>query len=209
MKKPILFFVALCILFVSINFAARAVSFEGDASYLLSAGGSKQRGFAAHAMIELIDHFFVDGSFLTTNSKTDSDGDNGGSAGESRSLLSVGGLYRPVNDGDLKVFVGGGFLRLTAKTGDADPLAGQGIYGKFGFKFLPMPKLSLTADVSFAPKYQGAAANTSGSLISARATATYEIIAGLGLQGTIKHYRTSAASSINDTLVGGGVTFSF
>jgi len=208
-KKPICFVVVLGILLVATSFVASAVSFEGDASYLLGLGKPKSNGFTANAMIEVMDHVFIDGSFLSTSSKTDGDGDNGAAEGQSRSLLSVGGLYRPVNDADLKVFVGAGFLRLTNKTGDSEPDAGQGIYAKFGFKFLPMPQLSLTADVSFAPKYKGETDDLSGTLLSARATVAYEIIEGVGLQGTVKHYRTSAKTAVSDILVGGGVSFSF
>lgn len=204
MKKPICFLVVLGILFVSTTFVANAISFEGDASYLFGIGDSKSRGFAAHAMVEVIDQIFADGSFLNTNS-TASEGSS-----MRNSLISIGGLYRPVNDADLDVFVGAGFLRLTTQGTGLDDVSGRGIYGKFGFKFLPMPQLSIMADVSYAPKYKDKdTEKVSGHLISARATVSYEVMDGLAVQGTIKHYRASVAPKTSDILIGGGVTFRF
>lgn len=202
MKKPIYFFVIMLVLFVSTTFVASAVSFEGDAGYYFGLKEPKSRGFVVHGRVELMDDILVDGSFLSTSSKdTESD------KGSNRSLFGVGGLYRPVNDDDLQVFVGAGFHVLSAKETDAESTGGQGIYGKFGFRFLPMPDLILVADVSYAPRFkEKGEANTIGNLISARATVSYEVLDGLSVQGSIKHYK---AASISDTLVGGGITFSF
>ncbi|HKM42829.1 MAG TPA: hypothetical protein VJZ70_02450 [Limnochordia bacterium] len=209
MKKPMYFLVVLCVctLFVSTTFVASAVSFEGDASYLFGLGSSKSRGFTAHAMVEVLDDVFVDGSFLSTSTKVAVDAAE--EKGLSNSLIGVGGLYRTVNDPDLAVFVGAGFLRLTTKETGADDLIGQGIYGKFGFRFLPMPQLSVVAEISYAPKYKEKDTDTSGSLLSTRGTVSYEIMDGLGLQGTIKHYRASVTPASSDILVGGGITFRF
>jgi len=205
-KKSIFFLVVLCVLLVSTTFVASAVSFEGDASYLFGLGSSKSRGFAAHAMVEVIDDVFADGSFLSTTAKTAA-GD-GPEETLSNSLISVGGLYRPVNDPDLGVFVGAGFLRLSTKAAGADDLIGQGLYGKFGFKFLPTPQLTVVADVSYAPRYKEGT-DKPGSFVSARAAVSYEVMDGLGLQGTIKHYKASVAPVTSDTLVGAGLTFRF
>lgn len=202
MKKPISFIVVLLVLFVSTTFVAGAVSFEGDVGYYFGLQNPKSQGFVAHAMIEIIDDVLVDGSFLSTNTKNADDDSN-----SSRNLISAGGLYRPVNDQDLQVFVGAGFQALTVKDTDTDSEGGQGIYGKFGFKFLPMPELSLVADVSYAPKFkEKGAEEAKDSLLSARATLSYEVYDGLSVQGTVKYYK---ASEISDTLVGGGVSFCF
>ena len=209
MKKPICFFVVLGILVIATTFVANAVSFEGDVSYLFGIGDSKSRGFAAHAMVEVMDQIIADGSFLSTNA-TKANGDASEETSLRTNLISVGGLYRPVNDSDLEVFVGAGFLKLTVQETGSDDVSGQGIYGKFGFKFLPMSQLSIMADVSYAPKYKERDTNAaSGHLISARATASYEVMEGLEVQGTIKHYRASVAPKASDILIGGGVTFRF
>lgn len=207
MKKPVCFLVVLSVLFVVTSFVASATSFEGDASYLVGVGGSKSRGFVAHAMFEVIDHVLVDGSFLNTNATEAASGE-GVDTTQSNSLFTAGGLYRVVNDADLQVFVGGGYLGLTTKSTGSNDSSGHGIYAKFGFRFLPLPELSLMADVSYAPKYK-ADTDVSGYLVSARATASYELMEGVGVQGTIKHYRTSLTASSRDILVGGGVTFRF
>ncbi len=207
MKKAICFLVVLNVLLVATSFVASAVSFEGDASYLVGVGGSQSRGFGAHAMIKIIDQVFVDGSFLNT-SATQSGG-GGADSTQNNSLFTVGAVYRPVNDADLQVFAGAGYLGLTTKSTGSSETTGQGIYGKCGFRFLPMPQLSLMADVSYAPKYKETDTDKSGHLVSARATASYEVMDGLSLQATIKHYRTSTTPITNDILVGGGVTFRF
>lgn len=207
-KKSIYFLVILSVLFVSTSFVASAISFEGDASYLVGVGTSKSQGFVAHAMIEVIDHIFADGSFLNTNVKK-STGGEGADSTENNSLFTIGGLYRPVNDSDLQVFVGAGYLGLTTKVTGSSDSSGQGIYGKFGFRFLPLPQLSLMADVSYAPLYKEKDTDKSGHLVSTRATASYEVMDGVSVQGTIKHYRTSVTTSQKDILVGGGITFRF
>lgn len=209
MKKPVFFLMVLCVLtlILATNFVATAASFEGDASYLFGLSGTKSRGFAAHARVNVMDAIFVDGSFLSTNTKVDPEEAEAKSL--SRNLLSVGALYRTVNDPDLDVFVGAGFQRLNSKEGDAEAVIGQGIYGKFGFRFLPMPELLLTADLTYAPRYKEQDAATWSSLITARATVAYEFFDGFGIQGTIKHYKASQTSAVSDTLVGGGVSFHF
>lgn len=210
MRKPIYFFVVLGLLIIATTFVASAISFEGDASYMYGVGDAKGRGFVAHARAEVMDQIFVDGSFLSTNAAKSAEGDASEGSTLRNSLISVGGLYRPVNDSDLEVFVGAGFLRLIVHETGLDDVSGQGIYGKFGFKFLPMPQLSIVADVSYAPKYKEKGTdNASGNLISARATASYEVMDGLAVQGTVKHYRASVAPQTSDILLGGGVTFHF
>ena len=200
MKKPVWFLVVLSVLLVS-SFAVSAETLEGDASYLFGIGDTESRGFSVHAMAEVVANILADASFLSTSAAPTGD-DN-----SSRQMISGGALYRVVTESDLEVFAGGGFVQLTTKTTGTDDLKGRGIYGKFGFKFLPIDKVFVMADVSFAPKYKVGEAQ--GNLISARATVSYEVMTGLGLQGTIKHYRTSTGAAISDTLVGGGLTFSF
>lgn len=203
MRKPICFVIVLTVVFIATAFVAHAVSFEGDASYLFGIS-TKSQGFATHAMVEVIDQVFVDGSFLSTSVK--SAGGDGPDSGLQSQLITVGGMYRPVADQDLEVFVGAGVVRLITKEEGAEEARGQGIYGKFGFKYLPVSKVSLIADVSYAPKYKEASAES--HLVAARATLSYEVMDDLSVQGTVKHYRTQATSN-RDTLVGGGVTFRF
>ena len=209
MKKPICFLVVLCVctLFVATTFVANEVSFEGDASYVFGLGRSKSRGFTAHGMVEVMNDVFVDGSFLSTSTKPAPDAEDEKSL--SNSLFSVGGLYRTLNDPDLAGYVGAGFVSLTTKEGEADAIVGQGFYGKFGFRFRPMPQMSIVAEVSYAPRYKEKEADRSGSLVTARATVAYELMEGLGLQGTIKRYKASLTPVASDTVVGGGITFRF
>jgi hypothetical protein len=202
-KKPICLLVVLGVLIVSTTFVANAVSFEGDASYVFGVGNSKNRGFVAHGMVGIVEEYFADGSFLSVNSAVSEEKD------VRNSLMTVGALYRPVNDPDLAVYVGGGYLRLTTQETGSDAVSGQGIYGKFGFKFLPMPLLSFLADVSYSPKYKGSEEGRSSTLITARATTSYQVMEGLAVQASIKHYRVSGANKASDILVGGGIHFQF
>lgn len=199
MKKPICFLLVFLVLLVSTNFVASAAPFEGDVSYLFGIGDSGSQGFSAHALAELVEQVLVDGTFLSTWPKEAEEG-----VTSSRQLWSIGGLYRPVAESEMELFVGAGFLQLREES--SETVRGSGIYGKFGLKVMPMEKLSLLADLSYAPKYKEDE-EESGNLFSARATLSYQVMDDLGLQGTVRYYKTSTAH--RDTLVGGGLTFWF
>ena len=199
MKKPICFMLVFLVLLVSTNFVASAAPFEGDVSYLFGIGGSGSQGFSAHALAELVEQVLVDGTFLSTWPKEAEEG-----VTSSRQLWSIGGLYRPVAESEMELFVGAGFLQLREES--SETVRGSGIYGKFGLKVMPMEKLSLLADLSYAPKYKEDEEEL-GHLFSARATLSYQVMDDLGLQGTVRYYKTSTEHS--DTLVGGGLTFWF
>ena len=203
MKKPICFLVVLVILLVSTSFVASAVSFEGDVSYLFGIGGAQSRGFAAHAMAEVVDQVLVDGTLLSTWVK-DAEGSE---TNPRHQLFSVGGLYRPVAESELELFVGAGYIHLATQEKGLDDVRGGGIYGKFGLKVKPMEKVSLVADLSYAPKYKEEE-KPLGHLISARATVSYKVTDDVALQGTARYYKKSAPIT-QDTLIGGGVTFWF
>lgn len=204
MKKPICFLVVLVILLVSTSFVASAVSFEGDVSYLFGIGGAQSRGFAAHAMAEVVDQVLVDGTLLSTRVK-DAEGSE---TNPRHQLFSIGGLYRPVAESELELFAGAGYIHLATQEKGLDDVRGGGIYGKFGLKVKSKEKVSLVADLSYAPKYKEDG-KALGNLMSARATVSYEIMDDLGLQGTFRYYKTSGAPVTSDTLIGGGVTFWF
>jgi hypothetical protein len=201
-KKPICFMLVFLVLLVSTNFVASAAPFEGDVSYLFGIGGSGSQGFSAHALAELVEQVLVDGTFLSTRAKEAEEEE----ITSSRQLWSIGGLYRPVAESEMELFVGAGFLQLQVKEKGSEAVRGSGIYGKFGLKVMPMEKLSLLADLSYAPKYKEDEEEL-GHLFSARATLSYQVMDDLGLQGTVRYYKTSTEHS--DTLVGGGVTFWF
>ncbi|HPU66297.1 MAG TPA: hypothetical protein PLW89_10765, partial [Limnochordia bacterium] len=85
---------------------------------------------------------------------------------------------------------------------------GNGIFGKFGFTLIPGPKMTLVADVGYAPRFKLNGADDAVSLITARATLSYEVMENIAVQGTVKHYR--AGKDIQSgVLIGGGVAISF
>lgn len=203
MKRTICLLMILTVL-LGASMVASAVTFEGDASYLVGVSSKKGSGFAVHAKAEVISQVFVDGSFLTSSAAKE----EGAESSLRHQLLTAGALYRPVIDPDLHVFVGAGYARLTSREpGASEAVVGQGIYGKFGLKMLPMPKLTLVADVAFTPKYK--VGNDTGTMTTARATLAYEVLDNLEVQATIKHYRATTPDTANNTLIGGGVSFSF
>lgn len=179
-------------LILGMGAAAAAVSFEGDASIVFGLGENQRRGLAIHGRVDVYEEIFAEASFVTSTPT--------GDAEQGQSLLTLGGLYRVVHDSDLQVFVGGGWTQLTA-----GETKGQGLYGKFGFKLIPMPKLTLTADVAYAFKYS--VGEQAGTLTAARATLAYDLAENLGVQGTIHHQRALQADTV--LLVGGGVAFRF
>lgn len=197
------------VLLLMLSLTSYAASFDIDGSYLYGQGknlglANVNHGFVVHAMAELLTDVLVDGSFLHTNvtKLTNLPLPEGEYA--QYQLMSGGGLYRVVNDRDLKVYVGAGYIQLARKAEPMEEFTGHGIYGKFGFKFMPLPKLQFVADLSYAPKYK--VANDTASLTTARATISYKLYSDLALQGTVKYYNTELAKN---TLFGGGLSFSF
>lgn len=203
MKRLVCMLAVLAVVFGA-SLAAGAVSVEGDASYLMGFGDNKGQGFAAHAKVELMAEVFADAGFSYVT------------FGEERTetLLTLGGLYRVASEEDLQIFIGGGYamLTLTEKVVPAedngDGKKGNGIFGKFGFTLIPGPKMTLVADVGYAPRFKLNGADDAVSLITARATLSYEVMENIAVQGTVKHYR--AGKDIQSgVLIGGGVAISF
>jgi len=201
-KRLVCMLAVLAVVFGA-SLAAGAVSVEGDASYLMGFGDNKGQGFAAHAKVELMAEVFADAGFSYVT------------FGEERTetLLTLGGLYRVASEEDLQIFIGGGYAMLTltekgvAAEGNGDDEKGNGIFGKFGFTLIPGPKMTLVADVGYAPRFK-LNADDRVSLITARATLSYEVMENIAVQGTVKHYR--AGKDIQSgVLIGGGVAISF
>ena len=202
MKRLVCMLAVLAVVFGA-SLAAGAVSVEGDASYLMGFGDNKGQGFAAHAKVELMAEVFADAGFSYVT------------FGEERTetLLTLGGLYRVASEEDLQIFIGGGYAMLTltekgvAAEGNGDDEKGTGIFGKFGFTLIPGPKMTLVAEVGYAPRFK-LNADDRVSLITARATLSYEVMENIAVQGTVKHYR--AGKDIQSgVLIGGGVAISF
>ncbi|MGB4684561.1 MAG: hypothetical protein WBI51_08930 [Limnochordia bacterium] len=202
MKRLVCMLAVLAVVFGA-SLAAGAVSVEGDASYLMGFGDNKGQGFAAHAKVELMAEVFADAGFSYVT------------FGEERTetLLTLGGLYRVASEEDLQIFIGGGYAMLTltekvvAAEENGDGKKGNGIFGKFGFTLIPGPKMTLVADVGYAPRFK-LNADDRVSLITARATLSYEVMENIAVQGTVKHYR--AGKDIQSgVLIGGGVAISF
>ncbi|WP_461360233.1 hypothetical protein [Candidatus Darwinibacter acetoxidans] len=202
MKRLVCMLAVLAVVFGA-SLAAGAVSVEGDASYLMGFGDNKGQGFAAHAKVELMAEVFADAGFSYVT------------FGEERTetLLTLGGLYRVASEEDLQIFIGGGYAMLTltekvvAAEDNGDGKKGNGIFGKFGFTLIPGPKMTLVADVGYAPRFK-LNADDRVSLITARATLSYEVMENIAVQGTVKHYR--AGKDIQSgVLIGGGVAISF
>lgn len=184
MKRLVCMLAVLAVVFGA-SLAAGAVSVEGDASYLMGFGDNKGQGFAAHAKVELMAEVFADAGFSYVT------------FGEERTetLLTLGGLYRVASEEDLQIFIGGGYAMLTltekgvAAEENGDGEKGNGIFGKFGFTLIPGPKMTLVADVGYAPRFKLNGADDRVSLITARATLSYEVMENIAVQGTVKHYR--------------------
>jgi hypothetical protein len=183
-KRLVCMLAVLAVVFGA-SLAAGAVSVEGDASYLMGFGDNKGQGFAAHAKVELMAEVFADAGFSYVT------------FGEERTetLLTLGGLYRVASEEDLQIFIGGGYAMLTltekvvAAEENGDGKKGNGIFGKFGFTLIPGPKMTLVADVGYAPHFKLNGADDPVSLITARATLSYEVMENIAVQGTVKHYR--------------------
>ena len=208
----------ICILVLALGVQVSAVSFEADASYLLGkgeSGGSKltTQGIALQTSVEFFPQLLVDGSFLSSTLRStvkqgEEDEELPVSINLKHQLISGGALYQVLSDPDLQVVVGGGILELASKASGAEDVKGRGFYGKIGIAFAPQKKLVLRADLSYAPKYK--VLEASGTFLNARATLSYEVYSDLGIQATIRHYKSSVENlNTSNTLVGGGITFSF
>lgn len=211
MKKLVSLTVLFTILMTfSLVVQARTMEADGSAFYGFGEQGTAKTeswGFAVHALVEAMPDVFVDASFLHT-SVLKAGGEklqDGTSMGQQ--LISLGALYKTVSDSDLQVLVGGGFLMRTAKETDQEDHKGSGIYGKIGIKLLPSPKITIVADLSYSPKYKTKAEK--GSLISSRAMVSYQVMPNLTIQASLKHYKERATTTASNTLIGGGVAFSF
>ena len=181
-------------------FGCGAVSVEGDASYLMGFGDNKGQG-CRPCQSGLMAEVFADFSYVTFGEE------------RTETLLTLGGLYRVASEEDLQIFIGGGYAMLTltekgvAAEENGDGEKGNGIFGKFGFTLIPGPKMTLVADVGYAPRIKLNGADDAVSLITARATLSYEVMENIAVQGTVKHYRAGRISE--RCLIGGGVAISF
>ncbi len=72
------------------------------------------------------------------------------------------------------------------------------------------PKIILTADLGYAPKFNFGGGDDV-TLLAARAGAGYQILDNLALQVKVEHYRVGGegGEANSRTLVGGGVAVSF
>lgn len=210
---------ALVLLF---SFSVGAASFQVDGSYLFGFGEhgslkSESNGFAVHGSVEIIPNVLVDGSFLSLNYTklgTDKITTAVPEKALSERVVTFGGLYQVVSDQDLQVFVGAGLANYNSEAGKDTKVEGKGkgIYGKLGLNFELMPKVNLLADLSYAPKFKYE--EKDGTFVTARATVSYDLFNDISLQGTAKYYKTDVSGQTGDvtsanTLVGGGVVFSF
>lgn len=218
MKKVNVLWSVLALILV-FSFTVSAASFQVDGSYLFGSGEfgalkSKSRGFALHGSVELMPNVLADGSFVSL-SYTELGTEKITSALPEKflkeSVITAGGLYRVVSDSDLQVFIGAGLANFSSALGKTDPLIakGKGIYGKFGLNFEPMEKVNLMADLSYAPKFK--IEEQDGNFLAARATISYAVMTDISLQGTAKYYKVGTDSSnvSTNTMLGGGVVFSF
>ncbi|HHY14989.1 MAG TPA: hypothetical protein GX521_02820 [Firmicutes bacterium] len=193
------------ILIFSLSIGAAAFALDAEGTYLLSPKReSKLRGFSLSVSGEVYPNLLLDGSFLSVGDK-DSD--------TAERLIRAGGLYRVVTEEDLQVFVGLGFAGFKdgSEESEADPdgeeNSGRGLYGKLGLKTALSPKIILTADLGYAPKFNFGGDDV--TLLAARAGAGYQILDNLALQVKVEHYRVGEGEANSRTLVGGGVAVSF
>jgi hypothetical protein len=203
--KKLICLLAVLVMILGASLSAGAFSIDADGSYLFGLGSDpKGQGFAAHAKAQITGEFFADAAFSYLNFKGKD------STTRQDTLFTVGALYRVAKENDLQVFVGAGYGMFSFKAAgpeatDGDPTSAQGIYGKFAVKLVPADKVTLLADVGYAPKFKSG--DTAKNLITARATVSYELMDNISVQGTVKHYRTGDYNS--GILVGGGVSVSF
>ncbi|NLJ80879.1 MAG: hypothetical protein GX335_07635 [Firmicutes bacterium] len=205
MKKPFVFCGALFIVFL-LAFNAMAISLDGDLSYVLgqsdgfTGGSHKMGGFLVNADVEIFPQVLADGFFLSSDSSGE------GEEKFSVQILAGGAKYRLDIDSELDVFLGAGWSNFEIKS-ESNPNSGSGFYGKLGLKFEFDPQIRLVGDLNYAPKFRFEDQN--GTFLSGRATLSYDVFEGIGIQGTIGRYRANADKSLSGTFYGGGVTFKF
>jgi hypothetical protein len=216
MKKVSILWALVLVLIMSV--AAGATSFQADGSYLFGFGEqtsvkSESRGLLVNGSVEIVPNLLADGSFLTLNYTKLGAEEITAELPEkaiSERVITIGGLYRVVTEPDLQVVVGAGLADYKVARGKNDPevKTGKGIYGKLGFTFQVMPKANLLADLSYAPKFKND--EKDGTLLTARATVSYDLVHDISVQGTVKYYKTDIAGvTSTNTMVGGGLVLSF
>lgn len=195
MKRGFLIFGVLALLFLA-GFRVGANTLEADLSYVLGGGleGNGQErppGFLAHAGIKISPQVFVDGFFLS-----------GQEEGFGIEFMGGGAKYRVVaEEGDLDVFLGAGWAQFEEKSG---------IYGKLSLSFQFDPRINLRSDLSYAPNVK--LWEKQESFLYGRATLSYEIYEGLGLQGTVAYFGQDPGegdSRSGSLLYGGGLLIRF
>jgi hypothetical protein len=199
----------LCMVFLlAFSSMALAVSFSADGSYLLGknkVGDTETNvsGFLVGANGEVYPNILVEGRFLSLSESEE------GKSG-SQTILSGSVSYRLIQEGELEVLVGGGYLTYNAKAdGEAEAEAGAGLFGKLGVAFRPLDKLALVGDVGYAPQLKfGDDAEDKKTFLTGRISLSYEVLEQLSVQATV--VRTGLGGSENTNLVyGGGIVFTF
>lgn len=202
--KRILMLVVTAVLILSLSLGAAAFSLDAEGAYLLSPEkDSGVRGFSVSASAEVYSNLLLDGLFLSVRDDSEI----------AEQLIRAGGMYRVVTEDDLQVFIGLGFASFkdTSEESESDPddedHSGQGVYGKLALKTALSPRISLTADLGYAPKFKFG--GDDATLLTARAGAGYLVLDNLALQVKVEHYRVGEDKDRSRTLVGGGVAVNF
>ncbi|NLJ73876.1 MAG: hypothetical protein GX331_02660 [Firmicutes bacterium] len=208
MKKSLVF-MAVTVLVLTASVGVLAASFEADGSYLFGETQfndtkSKDQGFLVNAAAEIYSNIFVDGSLLSVTGEVE-----GAENKPAQRLMLIGAKYRVLGDEGLEVFAGGGW-----GTYDYEDLDGKGIFGKLGLRFDVHPAISIVGDVSYAPKFKSDVAEgvdgLEGTLLSGRASVSYQVMSDLGIQATIMHNTVDMGTEkVTSTLYGGGIVLRF
>ena len=208
MKKSLVF-MAVTVLVLTASVGVLAASFEADGSYLFGETQfndtkSKDQGFLVNAAAEIYSNIFVDGSLLSVTGEIE-----GAENKPAQRLMLIGAKYRVLGDEGLEVFAGGGW-----GTYDYEDLDGKGIFGKLGLRFDVHPAISIVGDVSYAPKFKSDVAEgvdgLEGTLLSGRASVSYQVMSDLGIQATIMHNTVDMGTEkVTSTLYGGGIVLRF
>lgn len=190
--KKIVTLLAILILLLSLSFQAMAFSFDLDGNYYLGLDNMKINteagGFAVSARAGIMGNIWVDGSFLSTKMEN---------------LMAGGALYQVVDDHDLSVLIGGGYLGVNKKGTNTSDLTGQGVYWKMILKYLAASNLIIGGEVAYAPFYHSGAEKN--NFLLGKATLGYELYRNLGLQVSVQKYGAGKESSTKGMLIGLGV----
>lgn len=202
MKRGLIFVVCLTIVLVfsSLGWAA---SFSADASYLLgkrTVGNSStdQRGFLVGVGGEIYPNIILDGRFLNISDAEEEDK-------TSQSMLSGAVLYKILQDGDLEVTVGGGYVTFNLSGGAEQN--GGGLLGKLGIAFKPMEKMNLVGDLGYAPAFKFDNADAQAFMVG-RVSLSYEVVSQVSVQATVMRTVHQDLKYAN-TLYGGGIVLGF